>query len=123
MPKPTTSDADAVLNSLRQLQECSPPLDAVWLERLSALTRLAASQPAAIWSRLNSKDIWGGADSLANQALNPNSGYDPVMWQFQVRRFRELMIDLGELLQARGRHYPDIDSWLLAFNNWNKANV
>jgi len=119
----TITNTDAVLHCLTQLLECSPPLDIDWRERLSALAQMAASQPDTVWHTLNSKDIWGGAASLANQALNPDTGYDPVLWQFQVRRFRELMIELGELLQAHGRHYPDIDSWLLAFNNWNRANV
>lgn len=120
---PATQEIEAVLGCLTRLQECSPPLDAGWLARLRAIAHHASSQPDELWAALNSKSIWGGAESLASQALNSDTGYDPAHWRFQVRMFRELMIELGELLQAHGRSYPDIDAWLLAFNNWNNANV
>ena len=70
-----------------------------------------------------SKKMWGGAGSIANQALADNPGVDDWVWQLEIREFRELMIELGQHLQARGSHYPDITSWLLAYHNWNQSEI
>jgi hypothetical protein len=67
--------------------------------------------------------MWGGAGSIANQALADNPGINEWVWREEIREFRELMIELGNHLQQRGNAYPDISSWLLAFNNWNQSEV
>jgi hypothetical protein len=67
--------------------------------------------------------MWGGAGSIANQALADNPGIDERIWLQDIRSFRELMIELGTHLQERGNAYPDISSWLLAFSNWNQSDV
>lgn len=78
---------------------------------------------AALYRALNSKRMWGGAGSIANEALADNPGMDDWSWQTQIREFRELMIELGEHLQARGNAYPDIGAWIMAFSNWNQSEV
>jgi hypothetical protein len=65
----------------------------------------------------------GGAGSIANQALADNPRMDDIVWQHEIRQFRELMIKLGTQLQARGNEYPDMSSWLLAFSNWNQTGI
>jgi len=75
------------------------------------------------YRELNSRRVWGGAGSIASESLADNPGLDDWTWQMEIREFRELMIELGSHLQARGDAHPDISSWLLAFSNWNQAGV
>ena len=72
---------------------------------------------------LNSKRMWGGAGSVANESLADNCGIEENMWRAEIVEFRELMIALGEYLMAKENAYPDISSWLLAFNNWNQSEI
>ena len=65
--------------------------------------------------------MWGGAGSVANEALADNHGIDEWIWNSEIQQFRELMIELGQHLMDRGNAYPDISSWLLAFSNWNQS--
>ena len=78
---------------------------------------------AAFYKQLNSKRMWGGAGSIANEALANNPGVDDWIWRAQIREFRELMIELGMHLKSRGNAYPDISSWLLAYSNWNQSDI
>ena len=79
--------------------------------------------PTALYKALNSQSMWGGAGSIANEALADNPGLDPTLWDMEIREFRSLMIDLAEHLKARGTHYPDIDFWLSAFTSWQQSGV
>jgi hypothetical protein len=72
---------------------------------------------------LSSVRMWGGAGSVANEALADNPGMDELLWQTETREFRQLMIELGNELQRRGRLHPDMQSWLLAFSNWNQSGL
>jgi hypothetical protein len=72
---------------------------------------------------LSSVRMWGGAGSVANEALADNPGMDELLWQAEIREFRQLMIDLGRELQRRGHAHPDMQSWLLAFSNWNQSGL
>jgi hypothetical protein len=89
---------------------------------LSGLLQMLDDEDA-LYHALNSKRMWGGAGSIANEALADNPGMDDWSWQTQIREFRELMIELGEHLQARGNAYPDIGAWIMAFSNWNQSEV
>jgi len=90
---------------------------------IAELLPLVASDEDTLYRLLNSKRMWGGAGSIANEALADNPGMDDWSWQMQIREFRELMIELGEHLQARGQAYPDIGAWIMAFSNWNQSEV
>jgi hypothetical protein len=72
---------------------------------------------------LSSVRMWGGAGSVANEALADNPGMDELLWQAETREFRQLLIDLGNELQRRGHAHPDMQSWLLAFSNWNQSGL
>jgi hypothetical protein len=93
---------------------------AAWLARVVALCE---QDEQAFYRELNSKRMWGGAGSIANEALADNPGMEGWLWQADITAFRELMIELGHHLKARGNANPDISSWLLAFSNWNQSNV
>ena len=90
---------------------------------VASLIELGENDETEFYRALNSKRMWGGAGSIANKALADNPGIDDLAWQMEIREFRELMIELGQHLQARGSHYPDISSWMLAFSSWNQSGV
>jgi hypothetical protein len=113
-------DVQATLRRIRELLEGHPGESAAWIESVIAL---GGRDEAGFYRQLNSKRMWGGAGSIASEALADNPGMEPWLWRAQIREFRELMIDLGGQLQARGNAHPDMGSWLLAFSNWNQSEV
>jgi hypothetical protein len=110
----------ATLQRLHKILENHPGDSAAWI---GSVIDLGGRDEARFYRELNSNRMWGGAGSIANQALADNPGLDEQAWQAEIREFRELMIELGSHLQARGTEYPDISSWLLAFNNWNQSGL
>ncbi len=88
---------------------------------IQQLVVLCDSDEQQLYSELNSRHFWGGAGSVANEALADNPGIDEWQWQSEIQLFREIMIELGQHLITRGESYPDISSWLLAYNNWNQS--
>lgn len=110
-------DLDDTLSRLAELLDRHSGNSADWLRTLQDLHKTDAT---ACYAALNSKRIWGGAGSIANEALADNPGMPPDQWEQEIREFRALMIDLAEHLKARGAHYPDIDFWLAAFLNWQQ---
>lgn len=105
-------DLDATLTRLAELLDSHAGDSATWLRSVRDL------DAAPRYAILNSKRMWGGAGSIANEALADNPGIKPAQWDMDIREFRALMIDLAEHLKARGPHYPDIDFWLNAFSGW-----
>lgn len=117
-----------VKNNLLQLHEIlknHQSIETAWVESLIELCGVRGGgnggEEQALYRELNSKHMWGGAGSLANEALADNPGIEEWIWNAEIQQFRELMIELGEHLMQRGNAYPDISSWLLAFNNWNQS--
>ena len=93
---------------------------APWITEL--LRQYEANDPA-FWQGLNSARFWGGAGSIASEALADNPGIGETLWQAELQAFRTDLIDIAGEIQARGCAHPDIQSWLLAFHNWNRAGV
>ena len=60
---------------------------------------------------------------VRHRALADNPGMDELLWQAETRELRQLMIDMGNELQRRGHAHPDMQSWLLAFSNWNQSGL
>ena len=108
------------LQRLHALLLSHPGESAAWL---ATVIECYARDETGCYRALNSKRMWGGAGSVANEALADNPGMDEWTWQARIREFRELMIELGTHLQTRGDACPDISSWLLAFSNWNQSGV
>ena len=117
-PDPQLSSALSRLAEL--LERIDHPRAAGGLRALPALLR---TDPEQAMRRLDSNAWWAGAGSLAAETMMDNPGLPAVRWQTEVREFRELMIEIGEVLRARGAADPGIASWLLAFNNWNAAGL
>ena len=113
-------DVQTTLHRLREILGNHPGESAAWI---GSVIELGARDETRFYRELNSKRMWGGAGSIANEALADNPGIDERIWRAEIREFRELMIELGSQLQARGNEHPDISSWLLAFSNWNQSEV
>lgn len=114
------SDIHLLLSRIQEILSQHTGDSADWVAEVA---QLYGSDPAAGLRRLNSKRMWGGAGSIANEALADNPGMDDYQWQMQIRELRELLIELGNRLQSLGQSYPDISSWMMAFNNWNQSEV
>jgi hypothetical protein len=93
---------------------------AAWIESAIEIGRRDEDK---LLRMMGSIRMWGGAGSVANEALADNPGMDELLWQTETREFRQLMIDLGNELQRRGHAHPDMQSWLLAFSNWNQSGL
>ena len=108
------------LQRIRELLENHPGDSAAWL---GSVIELGERDQVEFYRALNSKRVWGGVGSIACEALADNPGINAHAWRSQIREFRELMVELGAFLQARGRVNPDMGSWLLAFGNWNQSQI
>ena len=115
-----TFDIKTTLERLHQILLSHQSSEADWLADVIACCDV---DEIKLFENLNSKRMWGGAGSVANEALADNCGLEEWQWRIEIQEFRELMITLGEYLMTRENSYPDISSWLLAFNNWNQSDV
>ena len=113
-------DIKTTLQRLHDILLSHHSSEAVWL---AEVIEYCDVDEIKLFAMLNSKRMWGGAGSVANEALADNCGIEEWQWRCEIQEFRELMIVLGEYLMARENSYPDISSWLLAFNNWNQSDV
>lgn len=113
-------DVIASLQAIRELLQQHGGDSAEWIDGLIALGR---DDETAMYRALNSKRMWGGAGSIANEALANNPGMDDWSWQMHIRELRERLIELGEYLASRGEAYPDIGQWVMAFSHWNQSEV
>nr|WP_093189090.1 hypothetical protein [Thiocapsa sp. KS1] len=118
----TASDARR-LSSLGHLAELLARIGHPRAAEVADLITLFAQSPERVRHRLDANDWWAGAGSLAAETMADNPGMSEAVWRREVRAFRELMIEIGEGLQAEGAANPGISSWLLAFNNWNASEV
>ena len=118
------SEPDSQLSSaLSRLAELLERIDHPRAAEVRALSALLGTAPDHALQRLDANDWWAGAGSLAAETMGDNPGLPEAIWQTEVREFRQLMIEIGEMLRARGAANPGITSWLLAFNNWNASGV
>ena len=115
-----TFDIKTTLQRLHQILVSHQSSEADWLAELISTCDVDETK---LFEALNSKRMWGGTGSVANEALADNCGIEEWQWRCEIQEFRELMISLGEYLMSRENSYPDISSWLLAFNNWNQSDV
>ncbi|TVQ85748.1 MAG: hypothetical protein EA400_14790 [Chromatiaceae bacterium] len=90
---------------------------------VAALCREFDQDPAAAWRALDSNAWWAGAGSLAAASMADNPGLDPHLWQAETRAFRDLLSQIAELLRRRGPTNPGLESWLLAFRNWQHSGI
>ncbi|WP_295540038.1 hypothetical protein [uncultured Thiohalocapsa sp.] len=130
----------------RRPRATPPPRDAIadqrracaLLDRLAALLRRMdhprapeverlhvafQTDPAAAWQQLDANAWWAGAGSLAAETLLEPETLPAAERAAAMQAFRSLLIDLAELLRARGPTNPGLSSWLLAFRNWDASGV
>jgi len=70
-----------------------------------------AGDDAPLWDFLISNDLWGGAGSIADQALMDAGA--------EVRRkFYRLMVDLGHEQMKSGKVNARTSMWVEAFEKW-----
>ncbi|NCC27709.1 MAG: hypothetical protein EOM22_06025 [Gammaproteobacteria bacterium] len=112
-----------LLSALTHLAELLARIGHPRAAEVSGLITLFPEAPERVRHRLDANDWWAGAGSLAAETMADNPGLSEALWRHEVREFRELMIEIGENLQAEGAANPGISSWLLAFNNWNASEV
>jgi hypothetical protein len=79
--------------------------------------------PAAAWRQLDGNAWWAGAGSLAAESLVEPQSLPEAERATAMQEFRAILIDLAELLRARGPTNPGLSSWLLAFRNWDASGV
>jgi hypothetical protein len=94
--------------------------------RAAELEELIATfdtDPAAAWHTLDGNPWWAGAGSLAAEGLVEPRALPEAERAPAMQEFRALLIDLAELLRARGPTNPGLSSWLLAFRNWEASGV
>jgi Ser/Thr protein kinase RdoA (MazF antagonist) len=122
----STDDGDQLALAGLTLAQLADLLEGLEHPRAPEVKHLAesfADDPSHVLQHINGNDWWAGAGSMAAETLAENPGIAPCAWQREVRRFRELLITLGEILQSRVEPNPGLSSWLLAFHNWNDSNV
>jgi hypothetical protein len=90
---------------------------------VEGLRALFDTDPATAWRRLDGNAWWAGAGSLAAESLVEPAALPPAERPAAMRELRALLIDLAELLRARGPTNPGLSSWLLAFRNWEASGV
>lgn len=112
-----------ISSALSRLAELLERIDHPRAAEVHALSALLAAAPDQALRRLDANDWWAGAGSLAAETMGDYPGLPEAMRQAEVREFRELLIEIGEALRARGAANPGIASWLLAFTNWNASGV
>ncbi len=124
MQRIVVSEPHSQLSSaLSRLAELLERIDHPRAAEVRALSALLGTAPDQALQRLDANDWWADAGSLAAETMGDNPGLPKAIWQSEVRGFRELMIEIGEVLRAPGAANPGIASWLLAFNNWNASGV
>jgi hypothetical protein len=90
---------------------------------IDALSARFAADPAGAWREIDGNGWWAGAGSIAADSMADNPGIADSQWQAEICEFRELLIEIGEILRARGDTNPGLSSWLLAFRNWLDSGV
>lgn len=125
-PRGTRGDEPPGPQLRRALETLQETLEGVGHRRaaeVSAILALAEEDPEAFWRTIDGNAWWAGAGSLAAETLGDNPGLPQHRWDTAVQGLRELLIEIGETLMARGPHNPGIPSWVLAFRNWNASQV
>jgi hypothetical protein len=114
---------DSLLSPLTRLAELLERIGHPRASEVVEQVALLRESPERVRRRIDANDWWAGAGSLAAETMSDNPGLPEEIWHREVREFRELMIEIGEILVAQGGANPGISSWLLAFNNWNASEV
>lgn len=96
-------------SALSRLAELLERINRPRAAEVRALPALLRTSPEQASQRIDSNDWWAGAGSLAAETMGDNPDVPDVAWQSEVREFRGgLMIEIAEILRARGAANPGI---------------
>lgn len=112
-----------MLSELQRLRRLLERIGSPHAAELDILINMYRSGDEGFWRRVNANAIWAGAGSLAAETLAENPGFDEQIWVMEVREFRELLVVIGSSLLSRGTANPGVQSWILAFEQWNASGV
>jgi hypothetical protein len=73
-----------------------------------------SSDDNELWSYLTSNELWGGAGSIADQALFENKDLR--------KRLEKLLIELGDMQIALGKVNVRTEMWTSAFKKWQSIS-
>jgi hypothetical protein len=117
------ADRQQASNLLARLADLLRRIDHPRAGEVEALLADFGSDPTAAWRQLDGNGWWAGAGSLAAESLVEPANLPTRERDHAMREFRALLIDIAELLRARGPTNPGLSSWLLAFRNWEASGV
>ena len=117
------ADRQHARDLLARLAELLRRIEHPRAEEVDALRAGFDADPAAAWRQLDGNAWWAGAGSLAAEAMVEPATLPEAERAETLRAFRALLIDIAELLRARGPTNPGLESWLLAFRNWEASGV
>ena len=123
MERDETAEVEYAGDLLRRLAELLARIGHPRAAEVDALRDAFATDPAAGWRQLDANAWWAGAGSLAAESMVEPQALPPAERAAATQEFRALLIDLAELLRARGPTNPGLSSWLLAFCNWEASRV
>jgi hypothetical protein len=115
--------APRMLPELQRLRLLLERIGSPRADEIDTLIALCRAGDARFWRRINDNRLWAGAGSLAAETLADNPGIDAQSWYMEVREFRELLVAIGTELNERGGANPGIQSWIMAFEQWNASGV
>jgi hypothetical protein len=118
-----TADRDHARALLARLAELLHRMAHPRAAEVEGLLATFDTDPAAAWRQLDANAWWAGAGSLAADSLLEPTALPAADRPAAMREFRALLIDIAELLRARGPTNPGLGSWLLAFRNWEASGV
>jgi hypothetical protein len=107
-----------MLSELQRLKSLLERIGSPRADEVDSLIALHRAGDARFWRRINDNGLWAGVCSLAD-----NPGIDVQSWRMEVREFRELLVAIGTELLERGDANPGIQSWIMAFEQWNASGV
>jgi hypothetical protein len=122
-PRDEAADVAEARALLVRLSALLRRLDHARAPEAETLARQLDADPPTAWRRLDGNDWWAGAGSLAADSLLEPTALPAAERVDAQREYRALLIDLAELLRARGPTNPGLSSWLLAFRNWEASGV
>jgi len=79
----------------------------------NAIHKALTADDKVLWTYLTSNELWGGAGSIADQALLENKGLR--------KRLEKLLIELGEMQKAVGKVNVRTEMWTSAFKHWENT--
>ncbi len=122
-PRDEAADRQQAQALLARLASLLRRLEHPRAAEVEATGALLDTDPGLAWRQLDANAWWAGAGSLAAESLVEPELLPAAERAGATQDFRTILIDLAELLRARGPTNPGLSSWLLAFRNWDGSGV